>query len=146
MSKTCNGNVCYFSLKDRCFFMPVEASLERFNLVKIKVLSEEVAMCIAAGEVVESPACVVKELVENSLDAGAQSIHLEVCGGGFDVIRVVDDGVGLSQEEAVLCIQRHATSKLNRVEDLDSIKSFGFRGEALAAIASVSCLEIVSSS
>ncbi|WP_192875477.1 DNA mismatch repair endonuclease MutL [Candidatus Similichlamydia epinepheli] len=113
--------------------------------MKIKILREEVAMCIAAGEVVESPACVVKELIENSLDARSQSIHLEICGGGFDLVRVTDDGIGLSEEEAFLCIQRHATSKLSCVKDLDTILSFGFRGEALAAISAVSYLDLASS-
>ena len=107
---------------------------------RIRVLSDNVANKIAAGEVVERPASVVKELLENSMDAGATSIRVEVEGGGRRLIRIHDDGCGMLRDDAMLAFERHATSKLNDVKDLDSIATLGFRGEALPAIASVSRL------
>jgi DNA mismatch repair protein MutL len=98
---------------------------------------------IAAGEVIERPVSVVKELIENALDAGAGSIRTEIRDGGLKQIRVTDDGVGMSSEEAALSVQRHATSKLRQIEDLDQLTTLGFRGEALPSIASVSKLEIL---
>lgn len=104
---------------------------------KLKVLPERVANMIAAGEVVQRPASVVKELMENAIDAGAGKIVVEVKDAGRTLIRVVDDGCGMSPADAVLCFERHATSKISSAEDLGKILTYGFRGEALASIAAV---------
>ena len=110
---------------------------------KIKILSADVANKIAAGEVVERPASVVKELIENAIDAGSTSIRVEIRAGGKRLIRVSDNGIGMQREDALLALERHATSKVNRIEDLARIHTFGFRGEALASIASVSQFELL---
>jgi DNA mismatch repair protein MutL len=105
-------------------------------------LSPEISQKIAAGEVIERPASVVKELVENSLDAGASEIKIELQAGGKRLIRVTDDGVGMSREDAILSFERHSTSKLRCEEDLEAIATLGFRGEALPSISSVSRLTL----
>src|SRR3954452_9161663 len=107
---------------------------------RIRILPDQVANKIAAGEVVERPASVVKELLENSLDAGATGLRIEIESGGRRLIRIVDDGCGMLRDDALLAFERHATSKLRDVKDLLSISTLGFRGEALPSIAAVSRL------
>lgn len=109
---------------------------------EINILSPHVADLIAAGEVVERPASVIKELIENSFDALAQNVSIELKGGGLTYIRVTDDGIGMLPEDAGLCFMRHATSKLRDERGLEAIGTMGFRGEALAAIAAVSRIEL----
>ena len=110
----------------------------------INVLDFSVANLIAAGEVVDRPASVIKELLENSIDAGADDITVEIKRGGITFMRVSDNGKGISKEDLPIAVKRHATSKIHNALDLDSIMTLGFRGEALAAIASVSRLRIMS--
>lgn len=109
---------------------------------RINQLSEHVANAIAAGEVVERPVSVVKELIENALDAGATSISVEIEDGGIKLIRIIDNGCGMDQEDAVKAFSCHATSKINQLEDLESIFTMGFRGEALASISAVSKVDL----
>lgn len=109
----------------------------------INILDDNTANKIAAGEVIERPASVVKELVENSLDAGATEIRIDLIDGGKRLIRVTDNGIGMSREDSVLSLRRHATSKIKSADDLFSIRTLGFRGEALPSIASASHTEIV---
>ncbi len=113
------------------------------SIASVRVLPEDVANKIAAGEVVERPASVVKELVENALDAGAGRITVRVVAAGRRLIEVIDDGHGMSEQNALLAIERHATSKIRSAEDLEDVTTMGFRGEALASIASVSRFELV---
>ena len=125
-----------------CFLSPssatLTATLRRTLMGRIHVLSENVANKIAAGEVVERPASVVKELLENSLDAGATRIRIQVEAGGKKLIQITDNGCGMVRDDALLAFERHATSKIKNAEDLLSVATLGFRGEALPSIASVS--------
>jgi DNA mismatch repair protein MutL len=113
------------------------------SMSKIRVLSDHVANQIAAGEVVERPASVAKELVENAIDAGARRVEVDVEAGGRRLLRVSDDGEGMTRDDAVLAFERHATSKITSTEDLERVSTLGFRGEALASIASVARVELV---
>ena len=111
---------------------------------KIKVLSESVANQIAAGEVVQRPASAVKELLENSIDSGADFITLNIKDAGKALIQIIDNGSGMTEMDARLCIERHATSKISKINDIFQIRTMGFRGEALASISAVSQSEIKS--
>ena len=110
---------------------------------KIQQLSPHVADLIAAGEVVERPASAAKELVENAIDAGARNVTVELQNGGMTFLRVTDDGCGIPADEAETAFLRHATSKLRQAADLEAIHTLGFRGEALAAISSVSRIDLL---
>ena len=109
----------------------------------IRLLPPQVAASIAAGEVVERPASVIKELVENALDAGAAAISVEMASGGLSLVRVSDNGCGMSRADAPLAVERFSTSKIRTLADLSAIRTLGFRGEALAAIAAVARLTIL---
>ena len=111
---------------------------------KIVLLDELTINQIAAGEVIERPASVVKEMMENSIDAGATNITVEIKNGGISYIRITDNGKGISRDDVELAFERHATSKIRSAEDLKEVKSMGFRGEALASIAAISNVELIS--
>src|SRR5204863_3552845 len=108
----------------------------------VRQLPEQVVNRIAAGEVVERPASVIKELVENAIDAGASRVEIDIELGGRRLMRVSDDGSGMVRDDAILAFERHATSKISTLEDLAAIGTLGFRGEALASIASVAKVEL----
>ncbi len=110
---------------------------------KICVLSDQTINQIAAGEVIENPASVVKELVENAIDAGARHLKIEILAGGFQLIKISDDGSGMAADDAVLSLERHATSKLSSADDLFTLATMGFRGEALASIAAISKMRLL---
>src|SRR5947208_15284589 len=109
-----------------------------YKMSRIRLLPEAVASQVAAGEVVERPASVLKELIENSIDAGARKIDILIRRGGISLVRVVDDGCGMDRDDALLSLERHATSKIRSAADLQAVATLGFRGEALPSIASVS--------
>ncbi len=115
---------------------------KKSKLNRIKILPEELTNKIAAGEVVDRPASIVKELIENAIDAGSDQIEIILKNGGKSLIQVVDNGTGMNREDAILAIQRHTTSKISNYDDLHNIRTLGFRGEALASIASISRMEI----
>ena len=112
-------------------------------MANIQILDSHVADLIAAGEVVERPASVIKELLENAVDAGASKVTVEIQNGGMTFMRITDNGCGMAPEDAKTAFLRHATSKLRAAEDLAAIGTMGFRGEALAAIASVSRIDLL---
>ena len=131
-----------FLLRPTDFLSEKPSPLYNRPMGRIRILSDQVANQIAAGEVVERPASVVKELLENSLDAGATRIRIEIEAGGRKLIRIVDDGCGMVRDDALLAFERHATSKLRSSDDLLAIRTLGFRGEALPSIASVARLTL----
>ena len=113
-------------------------------MADIVLLDELTINKIAAGEVIERPASVVKEMVENSIDAGATNITVEIKNGGISYIRIIDNGKGIDKEDMEIAFERHATSKIREANDLENVKSMGFRGEALASIAAIANVEMIS--
>ncbi|MEE8425372.1 MAG: DNA mismatch repair endonuclease MutL, partial [Elusimicrobiota bacterium] len=111
---------------------------------KIRPLPESVASRIAAGEVIERPASVLKELIENSIDAGAKKIQIEIRGAGRSLLRIADDGAGIDPSDCRAAFERHTTSKIRALEDIEKLSTFGFRGEALFSIAAVSKIALTS--
>ena len=111
--------------------------------MSIHVLPKEISELIAAGEVIERPASVIKELVENSIDAGAKRITVEIKNGGSTYMRITDDGCGIAPDEVPTAFLRHATSKITEQDDLERIRTLGFRGEALASVAAVAEVEVL---
>lgn len=112
-------------------------------MAEINVLSKDISELIAAGEVIERPASVIKELLENSIDAGAEHITVEIKNGGTTYMRITDDGCGIAPDQVATAFLRHATSKITSKDDLDSILTLGFRGEALASISAVARVEVL---
>ena len=112
-------------------------------MAKINVLPKEIAELIAAGEVVERPASVVKELLENAIDAGAKNVTVEIQNGGIRYIRITDNGCGIAREDIANAFKSHATSKIKEKDDLNAISTLGFRGEALASVAAVARVEVL---
>ena len=111
--------------------------------MSIQVLDQETINKIAAGEVIERPSSVVKELVENAIDAGATAVTIEIKDGGISFIRITDNGSGISKDDIPMAFLRHSTSKIKSIEDLMNVSSLGFRGEALSSIAAVSQVELI---
>ena len=109
----------------------------------IRILDEFIADKIAAGEVIERPSSVVKELVENSIDAGSKNITVEVVKGGIESITIIDDGHGIKKEDVEIAFERHATSKIRSAKDIESIRTMGFRGEALASVAAIARVTMI---
>ena len=111
---------------------------------KIVLLDDLTINKIAAGEVIERPASVVKEMVENSIDAGAKNITVEIKNGGISLIKITDDGCGIAEDDMEIAFERHATSKIRQADDLETVKTMGFRGEALASVAPIANVEMIS--